>query len=306
MLENTLGGMPAGEQPGSRHRILFAYWGRRGALARLMLDLTKTACASPELRPLISVSRQNELFTEFAAFAPNILAVDTFTSRLGAANPARLIHLRSKIRAAIHARGIETVVLMMPHVWGPAIMPGVRRSGCRYALVVHDGGPHPGDPTTALNTWMLRDAASADCVVTLSKAVAQRLTATCEIPEQKLVSLFHPELSYGQPMAPVFPHRGQPLRLLFFGRILPYKGLPIFVEAVERLRAEGVPLEVGIFGEGDVNSVAERLQILGAEVVNRWIPDRDVAQIFARHDAVVLAHTEASQSGIIATAHGLG
>jgi glycosyltransferase involved in cell wall biosynthesis len=291
---------------GEPHRILFAYWGRRGALSRLTLDLTRIACTSQDLRPLVSISRQNELFSEFAPFGAHVLPVDTFTYHLGAANLVRLVRLRRNLAKAIEAGGIKTVIMMMPHVWGPAVMPMLHQTGCRYVLVVHDAVPHPGDRSAVLNAWMLRDAAHAHSVVTLSKTVARRLAATGMVSPHKLVDLFHPDLTYGDPFTPSFPRSGEPFKFLFFGRILPYKGLPLFVDAAERLRREGVPIQVGVFGEGDLQPLAGRLRDLDAEVVNRWIPDREVVRVFARHHAVVVAHTEASQSGVVASAHGLG
>ena len=43
-----------------------------------------------------------------------------------------------------------------------------------------------------------------------------------------------------------------------------------------------------------------------AEVVNRWLSNAEIAAVLPRYHAMVLAHTEASQSGIAATALGAG
>ena len=61
---------------------------------------------------------------------------------------------------------------------------------------------------------------------------------------------------------------------MFIGRILPYKGLGLLVDAVESLRRDRLPLELGIFGRGKIEpSLLRRLSKLGAEVVNRWLYD---------------------------------
>ena len=96
------------------------------------------------------------------------------------------------------------------------------------------------------------------------------------------------------------------MRVLFLGRILPYKGLPLFVDAAELLRQRGIPVDIGVFGSGDLGAEASRLAKLGAEVVNRWIAEDEFAAILRRYDVVVLSHTEASQSGIVAAAFGAG
>ena len=51
-------------------------------------------------------------------------------------------------------------------------------------------------------------------------------------------------------VAPERPH--VPLRVLFLGRIMAYKGLPLLIEAVEKLRTEGMPVSLGVAGEGDI------------------------------------------------------
>jgi glycosyltransferase involved in cell wall biosynthesis len=78
------------------------------------------------------------------------------------------------------------------------------------------------------------------------------------------------------------------------------------LDALEILRREGVPVELGVYGEGDLASLAGRLRDLQAEVVNEWIPDDHIAAIFDRFDAVVLPNIEASQSGVAAAALASG
>ena len=62
----------------------------------------------------------------------------------------------------------------MPHVWTP-LLSRRRLPGVRYVVIVHDADAHPGDRTGLVNRWLLRDAARADLVVTLSAHVARQL-----------------------------------------------------------------------------------------------------------------------------------
>ena len=63
----------------------------------------------------------------------------------------------------------------------------------RYVVVVHDAAAHPGDVTGIVNRWLLRDAARADLVVTLSAHVARQL-AERGFPAERIRILFHPIL----------------------------------------------------------------------------------------------------------------
>ena len=126
------------------------------------------------------------------------------------------------------------------------------------------------------------------------------------VPRDRLATLFLPDLHYGPPAVREPLRQGEPLRLAFFGRIMPYKGLLMFVETMERLRAAGVNVQVGVFGEGALGTCAGRLKRLGAKVVNRWLGDEEVGRILSGYHALVLSHIEASQSAVVATAFGLG
>jgi glycosyltransferase involved in cell wall biosynthesis len=298
----------AGSDPSAEPcRVLFLFWGRRGALSRFMLELTQTVRGMANIEATISLSRQNELFDQFMKFDVGFLPVDTFTHALGAfTNVGRLLRLRRTLRDEIVKRRIDTVITLMPHVWSPVVSSMVRSLGRRYTVVLHNASRHSGDRSGWVNAWLLSDAINADVVITLSEAVAGQLSATGQLSWRKLYTLSHPEFCYGKPIRPSHPTVNGVFRLAFFGRILEYKGLPMLVDAIEMLREEGLQLQLGVFGEGDLSIVLQRLRSLNAEIVNGWIPDGDVGAILARHHAVVLAHTEASQSGVVAAAHGLG
>jgi glycosyltransferase involved in cell wall biosynthesis len=118
------------------------------------------------------------------------------------------------------------------------------------------------------------------------------------------VSLFHPDLSFGGALSnrELIPDR--PLRVLFFGRVMPYKGLSLLTEAVELCRRDGINVKLGVYGDGDLSNERNRLATLGADVENRWIDEAEIPAILARYDVVALSHIEASQSGVAATAFG--
>jgi glycosyltransferase involved in cell wall biosynthesis len=308
-------GIPPGHRPASRprHHLLFLYLGRRG-LGRFTLELARSVARLKHVRATFCVSRQNEMLEAFAGIGCRILPVDTFAAASGAlVRSYRALTLCRTVLDELARQRSTGVVTLMPHVWTPLLAPLVRRHGFRYQTVIHDAQPHPGDPTGLLNGWVMRDALSANRVVTLSRSVADALAATRRVPPERLVPLFHPDLDFGSAGFGVSP-RGcaacdavaWPFRVLFFGRILAYKGLPALVEAVEKLRGEGLPVELGVFGDGQLGPLGARLAALGAEVENRWIADGEVAGILSRYHAVALAHNECSQSGVAAVALGAG
>ena len=183
--------------------ILFLYLGRRG-LSRFTLDLARNVGGLKHVRATFCVSRQNEMFEAFADLGCRVLPVDTFEAASGAlVHGYRVRALYRTVLDELMRQRSAGVVTLMPHIWTPLIAPLIRKHGFRYLTVVHDAHPHPGDPTSLLNGWSMRDALSADAVVTLSRAVADALAAGRAVPRERLVPLFHPDLQFGvRPSAP--------------------------------------------------------------------------------------------------------
>ena len=293
--------------PDEPQGVMFLYWGRRGALSQFALEAGRSAVIEPSIRAAISVSRQNELFGAFAEFGGALLAVDTFARGHGAITQAwRIPILRRQLWQRLRADRIRAVIDLMPHVWSPFVMPVVHDAGARYVTVVHDADPHPGDPTQWAKPITDLAMRQADAVVTLSASVAGKLVAGGRVPAGKVHTLFHPDLGYTHASGREGPVNGRPWRLLFLGRIMPYKGLPLCIEMVELLRSEGIAVELGVFGEGPLGASAQRLEGLGAEVVNRWLGAKEIGAALQRYDAAVLSYVEASQSGVAAAAFGAG
>jgi glycosyltransferase involved in cell wall biosynthesis len=302
-------GVERANEPGSGRRrdVLFMYWGRRG-LSQFALELARVALADPTLVATISVSRQNDLFSELQAFGSGIAPIDTFANNLGAlARPWRILHVRRMIADLVVRKRIEVVIDLMPHVWSSFAASAVRAAGARYVVIVHDADAHPGDYRTwSVKLLLDRAVARADRVVTLSAAVARRLIERRLVPEGRISTLFHPDVSYGASRLRSPPGQGEPMRLFFLGRIMPYKGLGLFLDTIDLLRADGVSVEAGVFGEGDLGPFGARLRDSGAEVINRWLSPQEISEVLARCHAVVLSHTEASQSGVAAMALAAG
>jgi glycosyltransferase involved in cell wall biosynthesis len=283
---------------------VFIYLGRRGPVGRFALELSRAARAVPEIESSFVVSSSNEISGELVESGIDPLCVPTFDKSLSSALFTNFHVARRQIAELVARQRPNIVVTLMPHVWSPLMVGMIRACGARYATIVHDAAAHPGDRTAVVNSWLLRDAIRADLIVTLSRNVAERLIGRHSFAPGKLLPLFHPDLLFGGPFAQRELVPGRPLRLLFFGRILKYKGLSMLIDAVELLRAEQFPVQLGVFGSGDLGSDRPRLERLGAEVENRWISDSEVSAILARHDVMVCSHVEASQSGVAAASFG--
>ena len=279
-------------------------------MCRLMLEIARAAPEIDDVNIFLSLSTTNELYQEFPPCGSRLFPVDTFRSTPDVLLKAlRIFRVRRKLIGWLRQNDIKSVVVLMPHIWTPLIGDAIKREGIHYATVVHDAKPHPGDPTALFTNWLLNDARAANTVFTLSDWVARQLIEQGTVPPDRIKTLFMPDVLF-----PVTGHtdgrrqreKGQPLRVLFFGRMLQYKGLHLFTEAMEILASERVPIKTSVCGEGDLGRMSVRLANLGAAVKNRWLSDAELGQLLASHDLLALTQTEASQSGAIAAALGAG
>lgn len=108
---------------------------------------------------------------------------------------------------------------------------------------------------------------------------------------------------------PLARRDGEPLRLLCIGRIVPLKNWHLLVQAVARLRTEGIDVHVSLAGRTERMAPAEAayfaqvqqtLQTL--QVADAWtfLGERtDVAELFATHHALVHPSTIEGLSNVI-------
>ena len=91
--------------------------------------------------------------------------------------------------------------------------------------------------------------------------------------------------------------------ILFFGRIEPYKGLDVLLDAVRPLLDENPDWKLHIAGGGDVAPYQEKLAHPRIKVDNRFLSDEEVADFMEQAAIVALPYLSASQSGVIPTAY---
>lgn len=92
--------------------------------------------------------------------------------------------------------------------------------------------------------------------------------------------------------------------VLFFGRILDYKGLEYLIKAVPLIKKQIPDINIIIAGNGNFIKYASLITSPNNfEIINKFIPDERVAELFQRASVVVLPYIEGSQTGIIPIAY---
>ena len=285
-------------------KLLVWQWGRFGAGPKFAAELAAAVSSLPGERGLLSLSTGAEILQ--GPDAPtNDLPVETYAGAAGFARRWLLSPLGVPgLARDVRALRPDVALCAMPGPLDGLMAAALRRAGVPYLVVVHDADIHPGDGLPfqmALQRRLLRRAAG---LVALTGVVASRMHQQDAVGGRPLLRMALPPFRFG-PMPPPPRAHGGPLRLLLFGRLLPYKGLDLFAEALDRLGPHP-DLQVRVAGRGPESPALDRLRALGARVENRWVPETEVGALLAWSDALVLSHTEASQSGVAAAALAAG
>ena len=282
-------------------RLLVWQWGRRGAGPRYALELACALRQAPGVQVVLSLSRAAEIM---AGGLPECdLPVETYRGLAGWARRLATIPLAAGPLAR-QLRGLELdgALCAMPAPLDLLMAAALRRAGVPYAVAVHDATLHPGDILPMQAVLQRRLLRRARALVALSGHVAGQLAPVAD-GRPVLRSRLSP-LAYGPAQPPPMAHGGA-LRLLSFGRLLPYKGLDLLAAALGRIQSGR--MTVRVVGAGPESPVLDALRRLpGVAVENRWVPESEVGALLGWADALVLSHREASQSGVAAAALAAG
>ncbi|MCR6711862.1 MAG: glycosyltransferase family 4 protein [Demequina sp.] len=284
-------------------RFAIVHLGRTGSGPLFALQLGRALVENGH-EVVYVTSREAELNDEFVSSGTPLLALHTFRGRLGALlGSVRLPFIGRKIGHFLKTERVECVVVAMEQVWQAALPRSTYRPA-PVLHVVHDAVPHAGEDGWLVRRLRSAERSRASMLVTLSGAVTAEIQSDARLRSLPVCQSVHPAFDVAVSTRP----RVAPVRVPvvgFFGRMSPYKGLDLAIDAVETLRADGFPVSLHVVGSGIPAEARARLSNLD-RAEDRWVPQREVEAAIKEFDAVLLPYIEASQSGVLAYASALG
>lgn len=179
----------------------------------------------------------------------------------------------------------------------------------KYPIVTtfHDLEPHIGEGMFWEKYMHAYIRKTSSRLMVHGEWLRQRMIGDYRVPADKVSSI------------PIGPHNIDAFRaheregleeegrmVLFFGRILDYKGLEYLIKAEPYITKEIPGVRIVIAGSGDdiqkyVDMMANKDHFV---VHGHHISYKDGAELFQRASVVALPYVEASQSGVVSTAYG--
>lgn len=221
-------------------------------------------------------------------------------------NPDGLRVSRDIIRS-VRAQECLVAHLVMQEPWFNVCIPFIRS----FPLIttVHDVKYHPGDRRSSIVPQRVADLAvrhSRRVIVHGIRLKDDLCSAFQRDPDEVFVI---PHGNYS-----LYRHWERPdvmeetNNILFFGSIWRYKGLEYLIRAEPYLEKTLDRFRITIAGTGEDMIPYRRLMVReqNYEILNTFIPDEKVAELFQKASVVVLPYIEASQSGVAPLALSFG
>lgn len=182
------------------------------------------------------------------------------------------------------------------HVWNIAIMRAVRKKAHTFQ-VIHEVIPHEGDRQVKGVDFMNKVICkTANTIVLRNKKYVQDMIDRYHVKSNrvKYLELWRRYPGYTKPL-----HTG---RVLFFGRINPYKGADNLLEIARKCP----DIQFDVVGRVDpqMQQVVDELKKEKNVRLNiDYVSDEEMRETFIHSDWVIVPYNSASQSGIIIDAY---
>lgn len=287
--------------------ILINYTGRKGGGPLDAIEMTKALVSNGECVIAI-ISSDIENIDEWRKIPlERLLVIDTYTNKVSMLINTILFRLKNKrkIKNDLKDYDIEYIYCPMITFWTGLI--NALFPTAKTAIAVHDPKPHTGAISCVVRYYQ-RQYKKADLRIVHSQLfrdyVCTQFGKAVFVPlgEHDIYkSIADKGFSVDYP--------SEKINFLFFGRIEPYKGLWILLEAFAKLtREEKEKSSLTIAGSGSISNYKEQMHDAeDIRIFNRWIKDTEVNGFFTGDNIVLVCpYVDATQSGPIIVAYGYG
>ncbi|MDJ0315358.1 glycosyltransferase family 4 protein [Arthrobacter sp. H35-D1] len=279
-------------------KILTIHWGSNGGGPKYALDMAQALSKTPDVELHVSYSEYADNAQEWWTLSRLRHSVLTYRSNIDFLMGApRLLKNIITLRKYIKVNNIMTVYSPMLSIWQSLSLPLWLPRDVYYISTIHDAQSHPGDSKFLARRCQARELRRADRIVVLSEHVRMELL-------EKNASHNISVVPMGVDAA-VGSNRTLPFGTIyigFFGRILAYKGIELFADAISELSDRGHDIKGLVYGAGTVSDNVRQRGGKNVEWNIRWIEKSEIESIFESFDLVLLPYIEASQSGVISIA----
>jgi glycosyltransferase involved in cell wall biosynthesis len=295
---------PSPLPPLTASRILVVFWGESGAGIRYAYRVARELAAQFGADTVtVSISSRNAWLARTSALGVTVDQVSVTPARRNVLRV--MVDLPRQLWKFLRLlRGCQPQVVVVPLNFGQAwaLAATTALAGSKLVYVAHDAQPHPGDHAPLyqrVSQWLIGLCASrivapsafvaGQAPPSLPRRAAGRIDV-CPIASVALRRVGQPrQLADG------------PIRFLFVGRLMRYKGLDLLAQAATLLEHRD-DWRLTIAGQGPEQEAIRQTFARHPQVdLSRigYVTEDEIDALLESSDVVVAPYVEASQSGVI-------
>lgn len=172
----------------------------------------------------------------------------------------------------------------------------------KLVMTIHDPLPHPGESKNRESIYRRLVLKAAGRIILLNdRQIESFMKRYCVSSEKIVLSClgnYECMNDFGMGRRPDYPY------ILLFGRISPYKGIELAIEAALKLKQSHPDIKLVIAGSGTPYFDTDHLPD-NVVLINRFIPTDELADLIHASLFVICPYTSATQSGVVQTAFAL-
>lgn len=268
---------------------------REGGMVHYTSQLANSICEKVDLTLIIPEG------TDQKYFKSNINIKTVNTPNIGKWYSLKNFNILNLFQKIIEIQP-DVIHISGSHYWILALYFFIKLKKYPVIITLHDIDPHLGEKSIVNNITNYFYLKIADKVFVHGKQLKKDLLIK-GLDDNKISIIPHGDYSFFTKCSENnIIENGS---ILFFGRIEDYKGLEYLLKAIKFVKKDYNDVKVVIAGRGDIEKYKDLLHIHkeNIEIINRYIYDNEVSDLFQKASIVVLPYVEASQSGIVPIAY---
>lgn len=286
------------------NKIILLYLGTTGAGPAYAYEMAKALSSKSNVIAIVSSYSENiNTWRKEHSLNSNlkIFEVKTFHGKIEFVNSLFHKGIFKKIADVIKLEKPDFIYTPMNHFWHKRILKYTK--DIQSIHTIHDVVLHKGENGLLNRLLNYCFAVKGNGYVVLNEDYKELVAKKYQVDKRYVECIPHACFkSYGTPSS-LDLHQYN--RILFFGRIIKYKGIDILINSFNKIKNKDIQLLIA--GNGDFEEYKEKCASnQNIETKIGWIKDEEVKDLFKNIDVVVLPYISASQSGVIPLAYSFG
>ena len=180
----------------------------------------------------------------------------------------------------------------------------------KLVLTLHDPFPHTGEKNVRKEFFRCLAIKYSSKIILLNQVQKQDFMDLYHVSEKRIIinrlGIYDSINVYKRNLPLKEDSVSHQKKILFFGRISPYKGIEYLLEAMNNVHIRYPNVICTVMGSGNFYfDITEYLNLPHVKIINRFIPTDELISAIEESTMVVCPYTDATQSGVIYTSYAL-